>query len=43
MFSCFKYSWSQGLFWPILISETDHLFTKQLLCQLSYAGIDSEG
>ena len=23
---------------PILISETEHLFTKQLLCQLSYAG-----
>jgi hypothetical protein len=26
-------------FWPISISETDHLFTKQLLCQLSYVGV----
>ena len=23
----------------VSISETDHLFTKQLLCQLSYAGV----
>jgi hypothetical protein len=30
-------------FLPILISEADHLFIKQLLCQLSYAGIPSEG
>ena len=30
-------------FGPISISETDHPFTKQSLCQLSYAGILSEG
>jgi hypothetical protein len=27
------------LFGPISISEAAHLFTKQLLCQLSYAGV----
>jgi hypothetical protein len=39
----FLNSWSLGLFGPISISETEHLFTKQLLCQLSYAGIIRKG
>jgi hypothetical protein len=35
----FLNSWSIGHFGPISISESGHLFTKQLLCQLSYAGV----
>jgi hypothetical protein len=35
----FLNSWSLGAFGPVPISAADHLFTKQLLCQLSYAGI----
>jgi len=35
----FLHSWAKGLFVPISISEAAHLFTKQLLCQLSYAGV----
>ena len=38
----FSYSWSKALFGPISISEAAQLFTKQPLCQLSYAGILSE-
>ena len=34
----FLNSWSNGPFGPISISATGHLFTKQLLCQLSYGG-----
>jgi hypothetical protein len=30
-------------FGPILYSAAAHLFTKQLLCELSYAGILTEG
>jgi hypothetical protein len=30
-------------FWAAFDLRTDHLFTKQLLCQLSYAGIITEG
>jgi hypothetical protein len=37
----FLYSWSKGLFGPISISAAAHLFTKQLLCQLSYAGLNT--
>jgi hypothetical protein len=39
----FLNSWASGPFGPISISETDHLITKQLVCQLSYAGILTEG
>jgi hypothetical protein len=39
----FLNSWSYGRIWPISISAADHLITKQLLCQLSYAGILAEG
>jgi hypothetical protein len=43
MFSCFHTAGHKAFFEPISISETDHLFTKQLLCQLSYAGVDRKG
>jgi hypothetical protein len=36
-------SWSLGPFGPISISDAGHLFTKQLLCQLSYAGVLEKG
>ncbi len=39
----FLYNWSYGLFGPISISQAAHLITKQPLCQLSYAGILTEG
>jgi hypothetical protein len=35
----FLNSWSYAVLGLISIIETDHLFTKQLLCLLSYAGI----
>jgi hypothetical protein len=42
-FSCFQTAGHRALLGPISIYETDHLFTKQLLCQLSYASVDKEG
>ena len=39
MFSCIYTAGQRAFFGPLSISETDHLFTKQLLCQLSYVGV----